>query len=41
MQALVTLTRRELAAFFLSITGYVIIAAATFLVSFGFVVLIY
>ena len=41
MQALVTLTRRELAAFFLSFTGYVIIAAATFLVGLSFIVLIH
>ena len=32
--------RRELAAFFFSITGYVIIAAVTLLVGLGFVVLI-
>ena len=31
-----TLLRRELAAFFLSITGYVIIAAVTLLSSLGF-----
>jgi ABC-2 type transport system permease protein len=35
-----TLLRRELAAFFLSITGYVIIASVTLLTSLGFVVLI-
>lgn len=35
-----TLARRELAAYFLSVTGYVIIAAATFLIGLGFVVLI-
>jgi ABC-2 type transport system permease protein len=35
-----TLMRRELAAFFLSITGYVIIAAVTLLVGLSFVVLI-
>ncbi len=35
-----TLTRRELAAYFVSITGYTIIAAATFLIGLGFVVLI-
>jgi gliding motility-associated transport system permease protein len=35
-----TLLRRELAAFFLSMTGYVIIAAAAFLVGESFVVLI-
>ena len=35
-----TLARRELAAFFCSITGYVIIAAVTFLVGLSFVMLI-
>jgi ABC-2 type transport system permease protein len=35
-----TLLRRELAAFFLSMTGYVIIAAVTLLVGLSFVVLI-
>ena len=40
MQAFWTLTRRELAAYFLSLTGYVIIAAATFLMSLSFVVLL-
>ena len=35
-----TLMRRELAAFFLSITGYVIIAAVTLLSGLGFVVLV-
>jgi ABC-2 type transport system permease protein len=35
-----TLLRRELAAFFFSLTGYVIIAAVTLLVGLGFVVLI-
>jgi ABC-2 type transport system permease protein len=35
-----TLLRRELAAFFLSITGYVIIAAVTLLSGLGFVVLL-
>jgi ABC-2 type transport system permease protein len=34
-----TLTRRELAAFFCSITGYVIIAAVTLLIGLSFVVL--
>jgi ABC-2 type transport system permease protein len=34
-----TLFRRELAAFFLSVTGYVILAAATFLIGLSFVVL--
>jgi ABC-2 type transport system permease protein len=40
MRVLWTLTRRELAAYFLSLTGYIIIAAATFLIGLGFVVLI-
>jgi ABC-2 type transport system permease protein len=40
MQIFGTLLRRELAAFFLSITGYVIIASVTLLTSLGFVVLI-
>lgn len=40
MQAFLTLTRRELATFFVSMTGYVIIAAATFLVGLSFVVLL-
>ena len=35
-----TLLRRELAAFFLSVTGYVIIAAVTLLIGLSFVVLI-
>jgi len=35
-----TLLRRELAAFFFSLTGYVIIAATTFLIGLSFVVLI-
>ncbi len=39
MQAYGTLLRRELAAYFVSLTGYVIIAAATFLVGFSFVVM--
>jgi ABC-2 type transport system permease protein len=39
MRTLLTLTRRELAGYFLSLTGYVIIAAAVFLVGFSFVVL--
>ena len=34
-----TLVRRELAAFFCSITGYVIIAAVTLLIGLSFVVL--
>jgi len=33
MRAYWTLTRRELAAFFLSLTGYVIIAAALFVMA--------
>ena len=40
MKIFVTLLRRELAAFFLSVTGYVIIAAAGFLVGLSYVVLI-
>jgi len=40
MRVFGTLTRRELSAFFLSITGYVIIAAVTLLVGLSFVVLI-
>lgn len=40
MRAFVTLTRRELGSFFLSITGYVIIAAAAFLMGLSFVVLL-
>jgi len=40
MQAFWTLTRRELGAYFLSLTGYLIIAAATFLLGFSFVVLL-
>jgi len=40
MQAYWTLTRRELGAYFLSLTGYIIIAAATFLLGFSFVVLL-
>jgi ABC-2 type transport system permease protein len=40
MQAYWTLTRRELAAFFLSMTGYIIIAAALFLLGFSFLDLI-
>jgi ABC-2 type transport system permease protein len=35
-----TLTRRELAGFFLSLRGYIIIAAAVFLVGYSFVVLL-
>jgi ABC-2 type transport system permease protein len=41
MQAYWTLTRRELASFFVSLTGYVIIAAAVFLMGLSFVVMLY
>lgn len=41
MQALLTLTRRELAAYFCSFTGYVIIAAGSFLMGLSFVLLIW
>ncbi|MDB6067897.1 MAG: type transporter [Pedosphaera sp.] len=37
MQAYLTLTRRELAGFFVSLTGYVIIAAVVFLMGLSFV----
>ncbi len=37
MQAFVTLARRELAGYFLSLTGYIIIASAMFLIGFSFV----
>jgi ABC-2 type transport system permease protein len=40
MQAYWTLTRRELAAFFLSMTGYIIIAAALFMLGLSFLDLI-
>jgi ABC-2 type transport system permease protein len=40
MRIFLTLMRRELAAFFLSLTGYVIIAAAAFLIGLSFVVLV-
>lgn len=40
MRAYLTLTRRELAGFFLSLSGYVIIAAAVFLMGFSFDVLL-
>lgn len=40
MQVYWTLTRRELAGYFFSISGYVIIAAATFLVGLSFVLLV-
>ena len=39
MRVFWTLFRRELASFFLSVTGYVIIAAVTLLIGLGFVVL--
>jgi ABC-2 type transport system permease protein len=39
MHVYLTLTRRELGAYFLSMTGYVIIAAVTFLLGLSFVVL--
>jgi ABC-2 type transport system permease protein len=39
MRAYLTLTRRELAGFFLSLSGYVIIAAAVFLMGYSFVVI--
>ena len=40
MKIYLTLLRRELAAFFFSLTGYVIIAAVTLLVGLSFVVLL-
>ena len=40
MQSYLTLTRRDLAGYFLSLSGYVIIAATTFLVGLSFVVLL-
>jgi|SRR6516164_2204593 ABC-2 type transport system permease protein len=40
MQAYCTLVRRELGAYFLSMTGYIIIAAVTFLLGMSFVVLL-
>src|SRR5690349_11096043 len=40
MGAYLTLTRRELAGYFLSLTGYVIMASALFLLGFSFVVLL-
>lgn len=40
MQVFLTLTRRELATFFVSVTGYVIMAAATLFVGESFVVLL-
>lgn len=40
MQTYWTLTRRELGAYFLSLTGYIIIAGAMFLMGFSFVVML-
>jgi ABC-2 type transport system permease protein len=40
MQAYWTLVRRELAVFFLSLSGYIIIAAALFLMGYSFVVIL-
>jgi ABC-2 type transport system permease protein len=40
MQAFWTLTRRELAGYFLSMTGYIILAAAMFMMGFGFVIML-
>ncbi len=40
MQAFLTLTRRELASFFVSMTGYVIIAVAVFQMGLSFVILL-
>ena len=40
MRAYWTLTRQELAGFFLSLTGYIIIAAALFLMGYSFVVIL-
>jgi len=40
MRSFFTLTRRELAAYFLSVTGYVIIAASALLIGLSFLVLI-
>lgn len=40
MQTFLTLTRRELATFFVSFTGYAIIAGVTFLVGLSFVVML-
>jgi ABC-2 type transport system permease protein len=39
MQALFTLTRRELASYFVSLTGYVVLASSIFLMGFSFYVL--
>ncbi len=40
MRVFITLTRRELASFFVSVTGYVIIAATTFLMGLSFVMVL-
>src|SRR5262245_52521129 len=40
MQEYCALTRRELSGFFLSLTGYVVIAAASFLIGFSFIVML-
>jgi ABC-2 type transport system permease protein len=40
MRAYWTLTRRELAGFFLSLSGYIIIAAALFLMGYSFVIIL-
>jgi len=40
MRAYWTLTRRELSSFFLSLSGYIIIAAALFLMGYSFVVIL-
>jgi len=40
MQAFLTLTRRELASFFVSMTGYVIIASAVFQMGLSFVIFV-
>ncbi len=40
MQTYLTLTRRELAAYFISMTGYVIIAGAVFLMGWSFTVML-
>jgi ABC-2 type transport system permease protein len=39
MRSFLTLARRELAGYFLSLSGYIVIAATTFLVGQGFIVL--
>jgi ABC-2 type transport system permease protein len=40
MRAYLTLVRRELAGYFLALTGYIIMAAAMFLMGFSFVILL-